>query len=88
MVTGVYIFFLPGHLLSLIIFPEKKGIELSQRILLSISGSIALIPLVFFYVQKAGVSMGIAAIVLTVTVLNLIAVLVILHRKKGKRKQR
>jgi len=51
----ILIIFLPGFLMSLIIIPSGKAMNWMERILLSLGLSMALVPLVLFFVNMAGI---------------------------------
>lgn len=57
---SVYVLFLPGFVLTFIFFPMKKeGIDLIERIALSFALSIAVVPLVVFYLNLIGLKISV-----------------------------
>ena len=58
---SVYVLFLPGFLLTFIFFPMKreKGIDWIERIALSFALSIAVVPLVVFYLNLVGLKISV-----------------------------
>jgi len=58
----IFVLFIPGFLMTLIFFPpkesrENKKIGFAKRIVLSITFSIAIIPLIVFYLNWSGLIM-------------------------------
>ncbi len=79
---SIYVLFLPGFILSFIFFPLKeKGIDLIERIALSFALSIAVVPLVIFYLNLIGLK--ISALNSFLSILGIIIVeLVVLYFKR------
>ncbi len=79
---SIYVLFLPGFLITWIIFPKNKanGIDWLERIALSFALSIAIVPLVVFYLNLIGLKISALMSFLTVTLINLIACAVIYWR--------
>ena len=58
---SIYVLFLPGFIISFIFFrktSEKEGIDWLERIALSFALSIAVVPLVVFYLNLIGVKIN------------------------------
>jgi uncharacterized membrane protein len=56
---SVYVLFLPGFLLTFIFFPlRKKRIDWVERVVLGFALSIALVPLVVFYLNLIGLGIS------------------------------
>ncbi len=57
-----YVLFLPGYLLTYVFFKkdlhEKEGIDFIERLTLSFALSIAIVPLVVFYLNKLGIKIN------------------------------
>jgi len=76
---SVYVLFLPGFVLSFLFFPktkarakdkrEKGSIDWIERIALSFALSIAIVPLVVFYLNLVGIKINTASSFLTVLVI-------------------
>lgn len=83
---SVYVLFFPGFILTFLFFPrtrefnsknEKGAIDWIERIALSFALSIAVVPLVIFYLNLAGLKINLANsffIILGIIILSLIAV--------------
>ena len=68
---SVYILFLPGYILSLVIF---RKLDILERIALSFALSISIVPLLVFYFNLAGLDitlLNISLIVLAIIVIGL-----------------
>src|SRR3989344_6060660 len=78
---SVYVLFLPGFLISYLFFQktsetEKKGsIDWIERIALSFALSIAIVPLLIFYLNLAGMKITALNSFLVILVLSLISLL-------------
>lgn len=79
---SIYVLFLPGFLLTFIFFPKgKEGIDSIERIALSFALSIAVVPLVIFYLNLIGLK--ISALNSFLSILGIIIVeLVVLYFKR------
>ena len=81
---SVYVLFLPGFIISFIFFPktnEKKGIDWLERIALSFALSIAIVPLVVFYLNLAGIKITLLST--SLIILGIIIVSVIILKRKA-----
>jgi uncharacterized membrane protein len=93
---SVYVLFLPGFILSYVFFSktaksenkEKGTIDWIERIALSFGLSIAIVPLVVFYLNLVGVSINLLNSFLTILGIIIISVLVLIwkNRKRNKKK--
>ena len=92
---SVYVLFLPGFIISYIFFPETKietnyhdetdkGIDWLERIALSFALSIAVVPLVVFYLNLVGIKINFLNTFLTI--LGIIAVSLGILIAKGKKR--
>jgi len=82
---AVYVLFLPGFIISFIFFPktnEKKGIDWLERIALSFALSIAIIPLVVFYLNLAGIRINLLNT--SLIILGVIAVSLVILKFRNK----
>ena len=79
----VYILFLPGFVISIAFF-NKKEMGLIERIALSFALSIAIVPLIVFYLNFAG--MRIDALSVSLTVLGIIIAGGIIYAFKNRKK--
>lgn len=82
----IYTLFLPGYILTFIFFPRgEKSIDFLERIALSFALSIAVVPLVIFYLNLIGLK--ISAINSFLSILGILiieSVVLILARKKRR----
>ena len=82
---AVYVLFLPGFIISFIFFPktnEKKEIDWLERIALSFALSIAIIPLVVFYLNLAGIRINLLNT--SLIILGVIAVSLVILKFRNK----
>jgi LPXTG-motif cell wall-anchored protein len=90
---SVYVLFLPGFILSYVFFKKthkhgskKKGsIDWIERIALSFGLSIAIVPLVVFYLNLIGVSINLLNSFLTILGIILISVAILVYKNKKKK---
>ena len=75
-----YVLFLPGYIISFIFF---KKIDIIERIALSFALSIAIVPLIIFYLNLIGMKINLLSSVLTIAGIIIIA-LVILKKTTKK----
>lgn len=64
----IFILFLPGHIVSYLFFPVKK-IDFIERIALSFTLSIAVVPLMIFYLNLLGVPITLWTVVYQILLL-------------------
>ncbi|MBW3538350.1 DUF1616 domain-containing protein [Candidatus Parcubacteria bacterium] len=82
MITGaVYVLFLPGLVLSFLFF-RRGTIDLIERLALSFALSIAVVPLVAFYLSLIGIKISPVAVLLEVAGVMALAGLGILLRRR------
>ena len=83
---SVYVLFLPGFLATYIFFPNKlnnkEGIDVIERIALSFALSIAVVPLLVFYLNLIGMKITTLNTFLTVLGVIVIESIIIYIRKK------
>jgi len=85
---SVYVLFLPGFLISYLFFPktselEKKGsIDWIERIALSFALSIAVVPLLVFYLNLLGLKITALNSVIVVLIIILLSLGIIFRKKK------
>jgi len=72
-----YVLFLPGYIISFIFF---KKIDIIERIALSFALSIAIVPLIIFYLNLLGMKINLLSSILTIAGIIIVALL-ILKRK-------
>ena len=85
---SVYVLFLPGFIFTYIFFPktrefetkEKGSIDWIERIALSFALSIAVVPLIIFYLNLAGIPIN--TLNSALTILGIIIILSIIKIKK------
>ncbi|MBI2629266.1 DUF1616 domain-containing protein [Candidatus Pacearchaeota archaeon] len=94
---AVYVLFLPGFIMSYIFFPKTKSIEekikseaenskeidLIERIALSFALSIAIVPLLVFYLNLIGVKISFLNTFMTILgVISISAIILLVKNKK------
>ncbi len=82
---SVYVLFLPGYIISFIFFPnkkKKKEIDIIERIALSFALSIAIVPLIIFYLNLIGMKINLLSTTLTILGIIIIAVIILKYLKK------
>ena len=72
-----YVLFLPGYIISFIFF---KKIDIIERIALSFALSIAIVPLIIFYLNLIGMKINLLSSVLTIA--GIIAISLLILKKK------
>ena len=87
---AVYVLFLPGFIVSFIFFPsqskEEKSIDSIERIAISSALSIAIVPLIIFYLNLVGLKINVVNSFLTILGIILVSLLIIfIINKKRKR---
>ncbi|MBM3234018.1 DUF1616 domain-containing protein [Candidatus Pacearchaeota archaeon] len=94
---SVYVLFLPGFIISYIFFPktcefenkekqkekEKRSIDWIERIALSFALSIAIVPLVVFYLNLIGIKINIINSFLTILGILIISGIILYWRRKN-----
>lgn len=78
---SVYVLFLPGFVLTFAFF-EKKEIDVTERVALSFALSIAIVPLLVFYLNLIGMKINVLNANLVVAFIILASLTVIYWRKK------
>ncbi|MCD4759901.1 DUF1616 domain-containing protein [archaeon] len=69
-----YVLFLPGYIISFIFF---KKIDIIERIALSFALSIAIVPLIIFYLNLLGMKINLLTSILTIAGIIIIAILIL-----------
>ncbi len=83
---SVYVLFLPGLVLSYVFF-NKKEIDIIERIALSFALSIAVVPLLVFYLNLLGMKINLVNSILVIAFIIIGSLAAIaFERKKIKRK--
>jgi uncharacterized membrane protein len=73
MIFGIiYVLFLPGFVLSFVIFRPANETDWIERIVLSLALSIAVVPLIVFYLYSAGIS--ISQLNVSLTILGIVSI--------------
>jgi uncharacterized membrane protein len=70
--SGIYVLFLPGLVLSFAFFP-RKTVDVIERVAVSFALSIAVVPLVGFYLNMLGVKISRLNVLLEVAGIILVA---------------
>lgn len=93
---SLYVLFLPGFILSYIFFPKTKneeekyaeetdkGIDWIERIALSFALSIAVVPLVIFYLNLIGLTISLINSFFTILAIIIISVVILFWKNKRK----
>lgn len=93
---SLYVLFLPGFILSYIFFPKTKneeekyaeekdkGIDWIERIALSFALSIAVVPLVIFYLNLIGLKISLINSFFTILAIIVISVVILFWKNKRK----
>ena len=68
-----YVLFLPGYIISYIFF---KKIDIIERIALSFALSIAIVPLVIFYLNLLGMKINLLSSILTIAGIIIISLII------------
>lgn len=87
---SVYVLFLPGFILTFIFFPinKEKGIDWMERIALSFALSIAVVPLIVFYLNLIGIrinSLNTTLIILGIIILEIITLFIMAKIERKRR---
>jgi uncharacterized membrane protein len=69
-----YVLFLPGYIISFIFF---KKIDIIERIALSFALSIAIVPLIIFYLNLMGMKINLLSSILSIAGIIIIAILIL-----------
>ena len=87
-----YVLFLPGLVMTFVFFPVKKegeeGIDVLERIALSFALSIAVVPLLVFYLNLIGMKINVLNVSLVIAIIILVNLFVIYWREKKTKKER
>ena len=75
-----YVLFLPGFFITHVFF-KKDDFDVIERVTLSFTLSIAIVPLIVFYLNLLGVKITALSIFLEVLLIILVPCLIIWHRK-------
>lgn len=84
---SVYVLFLPGFVLSFAFFKNKE-IDAMERGALSFASSIAIVPLLVFYLNLIGMKINFLNTVLTIALIILIGLIVIYKQNKGDKQNK
>ncbi|MFH0906219.1 MAG: DUF1616 domain-containing protein [archaeon] len=76
-----YVLFLPGYLISFLFFKKDK-IDIIERIALSFALSIAIVPLLIFYLNLIGMKINFLSSALTIAGIIIVVLIVLRGRKK------
>lgn len=81
---SILVLFIPGFIISFIFFETNK-IDWIERIALSFALSIAIVPLVIFYLNLSGIKINTINSFLTILGIILISIVIIRIKKKWKK---
>jgi len=83
---SVYVLFLPGFIITFIFFPDKISkiikIDWIERIALSFALSIAIVPLLVFYLNLIGVKINLLNVFLTILGVIIVSISILVFKKK------
>lgn len=90
---SVYVLFLPGFIISFIFFPktkeldskEENAIDWLERIALSFALSIAIVPLVVFYLNLIGIKINLLNTSLIIAGIMLISIIILWIKQKRQK---
>ncbi|MBS3084072.1 DUF1616 domain-containing protein [Candidatus Pacearchaeota archaeon] len=83
----IYVLFLPGFILTFIFFPKgKEGIDQIERIALSFALSIAVVPLVIFYLNLIGLRISALNTFFSILGIIVIELIIILFQQRYRTK--
>jgi uncharacterized membrane protein len=81
---SIYVLFLPGFVISFIFFPKTSdSIDWIERIALSFALSIAIVPLVVFYLNLLGIKINLISSFLTIFGIIAISFGILLWKKRN-----
>ncbi len=80
---SVYVLFLPGYFLTFLFFPKKEEekIDSIERIALSFALSIAVVPLIIFYLNLIGMKINVLNTSITILVIIILTLILCIYRK-------
>ena len=85
-ISIIFLLFIPGFFVSHIFFKEKE-IDIIERIALSFALSVAIVPLLAFYLNIMGVKINIYSVSFVISIVLFISILTLLiQNEKNKRK--
>lgn len=84
---SVYILFLPGYLITYIFFKQKE-IDHLERIALGFALSIAIVPLVIFYLSLIGLKINLVNSAITVLGIIIVTLIILIKKKNGKARKK
>ena len=73
-----YVLFIPGYIISFIFF---KKLDIIERIALSFALSIAIVPLIIFYLNLVGMKINLLSSILTIAAIIIISLIILKKRK-------
>ena len=85
MFGSLYVLFLPGYFLTYLFFPKNlnkdEKIDVIERIALSFALSIAIVPLVVFYLNLIGIKINVFNTSITILVIIIITLILCVYRQ-------
>nr|MBA4404948.1 hypothetical protein [Nanoarchaeum sp.] len=84
---SVYVLFLPGYLISYIFF-KRKEVDHLERIALGFALSIAIVPLLIFYLNLLGLQINLINSSLTILGIVIISIIILAYKKNEKAKNK
>ena len=83
-----YVLFIPGYFLTHLFFPKKlnkeENIDFIERLALSFALSIAIVPLIVFYLNLIGIKINLLNTFLAILGIILITFIIMIIKKKKK----
>jgi uncharacterized membrane protein len=84
---SVYVLFLPGFILTFVFFPIHKEIDWIERIALSFALSIAVVPLIVFYLNLIGLKISTLNTTLTIAGIIMLEIVILAIQSNHRRKK-
>lgn len=84
---SVYVLFLPGFILTFVFFPIHKEIDWIERTALSFALSIAVVPLIVFYLNLIGLKISTLNTTLTIAGIIIVELVILAIQSNHRRKK-
>lgn len=84
---SVYVLFLPGFILTFVFFPIHKEVDWIERMALSFALSIAVVPLIVFYLNLIGLRISTINTTLTIAGIIILELVILAVQSRHRRKK-
>jgi uncharacterized membrane protein len=81
----IFVFILPGFVLSYVFF-KKRSISRIERLIISFLLSVAIVPLIIFYINLVGVKITGLSVSIEIILIILVVAAILLFKELRKRK--